>query len=106
MTRKRYVKLLMSHGLSRNEANLEAAAVAALGLSYEVDYLVFTCAKNVPNIADSIAREAEKTVQMIAEAFPSWIEAIMCVAEAIAEAIPQVIEEINQRQLEHGTGTE
>ena len=102
MTRKRFVKLLMSHGVSRNEANLSAAEVVTHGRSYEHEYLVFVCAKDIPDLADRFAQVAERVV----EAIPSWIEAIMCAAKAIAEAIPQVIEEINQRQLKHGTGTE
>lgn len=106
MTRKRFVKLLMSHGVSRNEANLSAAEVVTHGRSYEHEYLVFVCAKDFPDLADRFARVAERAMKMIVEAIPSWIEAIMCAAKAIADAIPQVIVEINQRQLENGTGTE
>lgn len=38
MTRKRYVKLLMSRGYSRNEANAKAQAVVAKGESYAYEY--------------------------------------------------------------------
>lgn len=37
MTRKRYVKLLMGHGYSRNTANL-CAYVLVLGKTYQQDY--------------------------------------------------------------------
>lgn len=38
MTRKRYVKLLMSMGHSRNFANYSAREVVEEGLSYQQDY--------------------------------------------------------------------
>ena len=36
MTRKRYVKLLMSCGCSRNEANSHAKTVQSFGISYDL----------------------------------------------------------------------
>ena len=38
MTRKRYVKLLMSQGYSRNVANACARKVAKKGITYQQDY--------------------------------------------------------------------
>lgn len=38
MTRKRYIKLKMAEGLSRNEAALNAREIVAEGLSYQEDY--------------------------------------------------------------------
>lgn len=38
MTRKRYVKLKMAEGLSRNEANRNAREIVAEGLSYQEEY--------------------------------------------------------------------
>lgn len=40
MTRKRYIKLLMSHGVSRNQANNAALFVVLCGTSYAKDYKV------------------------------------------------------------------
>ena len=38
MTRKRYVKILMSHGIDRDTANRNASAVRYLGWSYQRFY--------------------------------------------------------------------
>ena len=38
MTRKRYIKLRMAEGLSRNEATLRAKKIVAEGLSYQEGY--------------------------------------------------------------------
>ena len=38
MTHKRYVKLLMSHGWERNQANVQAALVGGKGYSYQDSY--------------------------------------------------------------------
>lgn len=39
MTRKRYIKLLMANGFSRNAANIDAQCVRGLGMSYADAYL-------------------------------------------------------------------
>lgn len=38
MTRKRFVKLLMSRGYSRNEANSKAQAAVSAGVTYDAAY--------------------------------------------------------------------
>ena len=39
MTRKRFVKMLMNHGLSRNQANYMAARCRRIGMPYLVGYV-------------------------------------------------------------------
>ena len=49
MTRKRFVKLLMSQGITRNEANEKAKSYISNGFSYEKAYRNFLFVYGVKN---------------------------------------------------------
>lgn len=80
MTRKRFIKLLMSYGLQRNAAQLRADMVQARGLTYEEAYAEFiTEAENIytkiadaiSNIVDAAAAAAQEIVNVISAAVNS-----------------------------------
>lgn len=57
MTRKRYIKLLMSHGVSRNEANRAAKAVPKTINSYAMDYVEYLdILESIQLMFDSISK--------------------------------------------------
>ena len=80
MTRKRFVKLLMARGVSRNTANQEAREAVSRGVSYDKQMV-------------------DDAVRIIAECIPT-------IVEAINAAIPQVIANIERLKQEAETATE
>lgn len=91
MTRKRFVKLLMSIGYSRNEANTEARAAVSRGISYEGKYLYIICEKNglvPPEWGVSVGSLVTRMKNMIYDMACIIAEAIPSICEAINAAIP------------------
>lgn len=84
MTRKRFIKLLMAEGCSRNEAN-EWAMDVDEGFSYDELYCI-RCA--MPQIIDIIGR-----IKTTIETFAKGIcEVIPTVVQAIMEMLPVAVE--------------
>lgn len=77
MTRKRFVKLLMSEGLSRNEAN-DLATDVDEGYSYDELYCIHCV---LPTISDAIERTGT---------------AIKCLVQGICDIIPTVVQAITE----------
>lgn len=81
MTRKRFTKLLMAQGYSRNEANRTAELAIALKPSYEAAYAAITKREIVlPHHIDTRALEAAlrqigDTAWRICEAFTAGMQA-------------------------------
>ena len=81
MTRKRFTKLLMAQGYSRNEANSTADLAIALKPSYEAAYTAITTRELVlPRQIDTRALEAAlrqigDTAWRICEAFTAGMQA-------------------------------
>lgn len=81
MTRKRFVKLMMAHGHSRNDANSTANLAIVLKPSYEAAYYaIITRELVLPRKIDTRALEAAlrqigDTAQRIVEAFAAGMEA-------------------------------
>lgn len=94
MTRKRFVKLLMSKGYSRNGANAIAKAVQHLGTPYENEYiklvpihynLFVAIQEALDNIKDSF--------QQVGKAVTNALAAItVCYAKIIDAAIAEAEE--------------
>lgn len=80
MTRKRYIKLKMAEGLSRNEAALNAREIVAEGLSYQEDYDAEICA----NIYKQISLDEYIA---LAEAVANMVNVIQPVVVRVARAI-------------------
>ena len=88
MTRKRFVKLLMAKGCSRNEANLRAREVVRAGDTYWYGYFAFLLESG-----DSDAIEAMKNIMdRMVQAANQFIEAFMRIAKAFTEALPSLAE--------------
>lgn len=84
MTRKRYIKLLMADGFSRNEANIAAREVVESGCTYQDDYEQYMrdrlapLAEGVADIAAAMARTVEtveRFTRALGEAFRAFGEA-------------------------------
>ena len=58
MTRKKYVKLLMANGISRNYANVSASIARATGTTYEIAYKDFL---------DGLLYQIEKTIRRVSD---------------------------------------
>ena len=89
MTSKRYKKLLMARGISRNEANACAREIVEDGDSYQLDYdrmvafETFLPGDNYAEMGESVRRACDA----IAEAAPGIIEAVARVVVAFAAAV-------------------
>ena len=109
MTRKRFVKQLMSIGYSRNEANEEARTAVSVGVSYDSKYSYILCKKYglvpadwfeiIGDAAERLSRGINYMVHTIVEVIPTIIEAITAI-------LPQVIAEIKKLQHESESATE
>ena len=109
MTRKRFVKQLMSIGYSRNEANTEARAAVSLGISYESRFLYILYKKCglVPadwfeRVGDAVGLLSQKINAMV----HTIVEVMPTIIEAITAAIPQVIANIERMRQDVETDTE
>lgn len=107
MTRKRFVKLLMSYGYSRNEAIVEAAEVRRCGFTYENGSLYcFVKSRGVGDALDALAATVDRMVGMIKDGVSYIVERIPAIVEAITAAIPQVIDNIERLKQEAEAATE
>lgn len=96
MTRKRFVKLLMSEGLSRNEAN-DLAKDALDGYSYEYLHLLHRVTRENPDFLDEFFISVQKTITHVVEVLPSVIESIVAaLPAAIEKAVSGIEEEIRK----------
>lgn len=67
MTRKRLVKLLMSEGYSRNEANSLAAETRETGIPYECMYFIgFIAPIILAELSDALGMAADKMKEAFA----------------------------------------
>ena len=85
MTRKRFIKKLMAHGVSRNDANLAAAKVATERASYEDRYLYTLC--------EHFGIDDPALIEQLQE---SIVALIPIIVDAISEAAPMIISEIKR----------
>lgn len=87
MTRKRFVKLLMSRGYSRNEANSKAQAAVSAGVTYEQAYFAVRVEAGDKEALEAVQAACERIV----EAVRSITEAAMAASMAIAVAWPSMV---------------
>lgn len=109
MTRKRFVKMLMSQGYSRNDANEEARTAVSRGIPYDSRYLYIICKKwcLVPTgWLESIDDAVERLSQRISDMVRTVVEAIPTIIEAISVTLPQVIANIERLRQEAESATE
>lgn len=96
MTRKRFVKLLMSEGLSRNEAN-DLAKDALDGYSYEYLHLLHQVTRENPDFLSEFCVSVQKTITHVLEVLPSVIESMVAALPAVIEkALIEVEAEIRK----------
>lgn len=99
MTRKRFVKLLMSNGYSRNDANRVAMAVVSRGCTYDYEYFSILCKGSGLPIAEFLEAIGDAAVRMGQTAdnlVRTFCEILPTIIEAITAAIPQVIAAIER----------
>ena len=90
MTRKRFVKLLMARGYSRNEA-AELARSGYKGQPYTELYYMTTITRAAPEFMEALHKAAAEAAEIIHR----WCtEEVPRIARAVAEAAAQVIENI------------
>lgn len=90
MTRKRFVKLAMSNGYSRNSANRIADAVVADGKTYAEVYKVLSTVKK---LTAAIVPAVSETVQRIIEVFGKMMNAVSEGAAAFSKAFKAAMAE-------------
>lgn len=102
MTRKRFVKLLMARGRSRNEANQAALAAVCDGHTYDGIYFAVRV-----NDGDTEAVEAVRAAcTRMAEVFTEWTNAMCEAVEKITAAIPSLQEMLQKRKDQQEASTE
>lgn len=82
MTRKRYIKLLMSHGVSRNQAN-EMAQETSMMYSYEKGYRMWKLVNDLDSPLKSIGEAASR----MTESLGRIVSAIGVAASAFSSAL-------------------
>ena len=97
MTRKRFVKLLMSKGYSRNEAN-QIADTRKKDQPYAELCFTACFAKDFPDMHTRFMEAAQRIVTEVCAAMDKFAEDLKKVAESIHEAVPGIIE--NMRRLQ------
>ena len=90
MTRKRFVKLLMADGYSRNDANSIARDTSAEGWTYSLKYYFLQAVNSFPEITVMPTRTIVKMVDLIVETLPSMIQAIIDLAQASVDAVQSI----------------
>lgn len=93
MTRKKYIKMKMAEGLSRNEAAQNAKEIAEEGCSYQADYefdknadRILAELLTVPpsELQGAIEQFKEDMIEFVKKAFPIILEAAEMVCRAIS----------------------
>lgn len=84
MTRKRFVKLLMAEGYSRNSANNVADATIMCGYSYAEGYAHVT---NLLPLIEAVAVRFGKAVQKFADSIDKCAKAMSEAASAAGKAL-------------------
>lgn len=88
MTRKRYIKLLMAQGVSRNDAQASAREVVVEGISYQQDYDDYMGYAEALIAAGLDYDQAIAAIQrMVDEVLPTFIEAIKTMAAAVSAGV-------------------
>lgn len=86
MTRKRFVKLCMARGHSRNEANLIAEAVVRAGATYENGYFAVRLDDGDSEAVEALHEACIKIVRGI----KAIVEAAFRAVKAIDAAVPSM----------------
>lgn len=87
MTRKKFVKQLMSIGYSRNDAAKEARAAVCAGLAYDERYFAV--------LNQSVANSLQMPIEQLDLAIERMLQQIEYGVKLIVEMLPPVIEHIN-----------
>lgn len=91
MKRKRFVKLLMARGYSRNDATQAALDAVSNGHTYDGVYFA-VCVNDGDTEAMEAVREAVFAVcENITEIVAGWVSAISEFAQKIAEVMPDIV---------------
>ena len=93
MTRKRFVKLLMEKGFSRNEATLEAHFVKETGKSYQQHYDWLVMCETFAEMRDRIAG----AFSSVCDAAKRVVTALAAGVEAFAEAYNRGLSEAEEK---------
>lgn len=88
MTRKRFIKLLMSKGYSRNEAAALAAEVPGSGQSYVETYIRADIYNRLVNNFPDVAEEAQR----MAEGLTKIVQAFAAGVNAFGKAVREEME--------------
>lgn len=86
MTRKRFVKLMMSYGYSRNESENIAREVPGKG-SYDEEILPYMVQNVLPSTAGLMLETIVEWSKILAETVSTFVETLPEIAQKIAEAI-------------------
>ena len=97
MTRKRFIKLLMAKGYSRNEAN-QIARTGKKGQPYAERYILICCVSNIPDSFEYLAQRLALACLQIGEAAKMAAESLVKAVYAINKAQPAIIEEMHRLQ--------
>ena len=80
MTRKRYIKLLMSRGYDRNQAQREAEQARKSGLSYREAYMKdcrwFTLTGSINNLGEHLQEQIRKIACAVSSGLLAFCEAV------------------------------
>ena len=85
MTRKRFVKLLMADGYSRNDAKEYAATANARKVSYKRSYFAIIFAKQIARVGVASSKAAE-AILFAADAIKKFAVAAVSTAQSISNA--------------------
>lgn len=93
MTRKRFIKLLMAEGCSRNEAN-EWAEDAKEGFTYSFLYAINCAMRENPSFLEEFFKKVTEIVERIVEVLPTAIQAVIDAIPVACERLRNNLEDV------------
>lgn len=101
MTRKRFIKLLMANGYTRNEAN-HIARTGKKGQPYDERHALICLTSNMPDEFAELRERLQTACRTIADAAKRatkrLAETFSAIAAGIGSAMPGIIENMNRLQ--------
>ena len=91
MKRKRFVKLLMARGYSRNYATQVALHAVSNGHTFEGVYFAVRVNDGDPEAVEAMREAVFTACEKITEIVAGWVSAISEAAQKIEEAMPAMV---------------
>lgn len=97
MTRKRFVKLLMARGRSRNDATQAALDAVSGGHTYDGVYFAVRVNDGDPEAVEAVQEACKRIIEVVTALSCAAVETARKIAEAMP-AVAEMAQKINEQQ--------